>query len=268
MLTKKIEIRGAVCLTMLGMLSAFSLGFSPYENYLLSGKETHVALFAQIKTGQENAFAETLKLLNEKKTVKKLQKSHIKNLSAFQKKINDKTYCMLYFDYKGGKVYLGAAEVFEKSSPVIEKLNRLIVSHPRAERYSCKWLQMEWIAFIRGKDVAGKPKDVISMVTKIKPGKEMEYRLLHQGIWPGVIDQMERGNNRNFSIFLIELEDEIYEFFYFEYVGTDSEKDGVMSKSDPANLRWWKYTDQCQEPLPEMKGEGIWAPMELISVSK
>ena len=267
MFAKKIKISIA-SLIILGMSGSFCLAFSPYENYLLSGKETHVGLFAQIKTGQEEAFVKTLQLLNEKESVKKLRKAHITNLSAFQKSISGKTYCMLYFDYKGGKGYLDAAAAFEKSSPAVAKLSELIISHPRAERYGCKWLQMEWITFIRGKDVEDKSQNVVSMVTRIKPEKEMEYRMLHQGIWPGVVDQMERGNNRNFSIFLVELEDEIYEFFYFEYVGTDLKKDDAMNISDPANLRWWKYTDKCQEPLLEMKGKGIWTPMEVISVSK
>ncbi|MBN2210027.1 MAG: L-rhamnose mutarotase [Sedimentisphaerales bacterium] len=267
MIAKNIKIKGIVSFIVLGTSCIFSLAFSPYENYLLSGKETHVALFAQIKEGQENAFAQTLKLLYEQKSVEQLQKADIRNLSAFQKPLNEKTYCMLYFDYKGGKDYLGAAKAFEKSCPVTEKLNALIIPHPRAERYGCKWLQMEWITFIRGKDVKDKSQSVVSMVTRIKPEKEMEYRMLHQGVWPGVVDQMERGNCRNFSIFLVELGDEIYEFFYYEYVGTDAKKDDAMNTSDPANLRWWKQTDPCQDPLPEMKGKGIWAPMETIAIS-
>lgn len=262
------KTRGFACLIALGMLSTSSLAFSPYENYLFSGKETHVALFAQIKPEQEDAFTKTLKLLHEKESAGLLQKNHIRNLSAFKKKINGKTYCMLYFDYKGGKDYLGAGKAFEISSPLVDQLNELIISHPRAKQHGCKWLQMEWITFIRGKDVDDNPANVIAMVTRIKPEKEMEYRMLHQGIWPGVVDQMERGNNRNFSIFLVELEDEIYEFFYFEYVGTDLEKDHAMNASDTANLRWWEHTDPCQDPLTEMDGKEIWSPMELISMKK
>ncbi len=257
-----------VVLLVLEMSGGLTWAFSPYENYLLSGKETHVALFAQIKEGQENAFAETLKLLYEKKTVKRLKKADISNLSAFQKTLNEKTYCMLYFDYPGGKDYLGAAAAFEKSCPAVEKLNALIVPHPRAQKYGGKWLQMEWICFIRGKDVSDKAQNVVAMVTRIKPEKEKEYRMLHQGVWPGVVDQMDRGNMRNFSIFLVELGDEIYEFFYYEYVGTDTAKDDAMNASDPANLRWWTHTDPCQDPLPEVQGKGIWAPMETIAVTK
>ncbi|MBT3192186.1 MAG: L-rhamnose mutarotase [Verrucomicrobia bacterium] len=100
------------------------------------------------------------------------------------------------------------------------------------------------------------------MVTRIRPEKEQEYRTLHQTVWPGVVDQMVRGNFRNFSVFLVELGDEIYEFFYVEYVGSDSAADGEMNNADPVNQRWWKYTDACQLPLPGASGP--WLMMDKI----
>jgi len=118
---------------------------------------------------------------------------------------------------------------------------------------------MEWINYIRGLDTEREPTQVLSMVTTIKPEKESDYRSLHQTVWPGVVDQMIRGNNRNFCIFLAEIEDTLYEFFYLEYMGIDSEKDDQMNKEDPVNQRWWAQTGPCQQPLP---GETeIWASM-------
>lgn len=259
-----IKTKYVVCLLAFGWIQVSGLAFSPYENYLLSGKETHVALLARVKPEQESALIRTLERFHEKKAVSRLRKAHIRNLAAFQKEINDTTYCMLYFDYEGGKGYLGAARAFESSCPEAAQLTALIEPHPLARRYGSQWLQMEWITFIRGKDVKDKPARLIAMVTRIKPEKEMEYRMLHQGVWPGVVDQMDRANNRNFSIFLAELEGELYEFFYYEYVGIDPEKDEALYGSDPTNRRWWKHTDPCQKPLPELKSEDIWAPMEQI----
>ena len=86
---------------------------------------------------------------------------------------------------------------------------------------------------------------------------------MHQTVWPGVVDQMARGNNRNFSIFLVELGDELYEFFYLEYVGHDAAKDEAMNKADPINQRWWKHTIACQSPLPGERD--IWANMAPVS---
>jgi L-rhamnose mutarotase len=118
---------------------------------------------------------------------------------------------------------------------------------------------MEWINYIRGLNVDREPTQILSMVTTIKPEKESQYRSLHQTVWPGVVDQMIRGSNRNFSIFLVEINDKLYEFFYLEYMGTDSEKDDRMNREDPVNQRWWAQTGPCQQPLD---GETeIWVPL-------
>jgi len=73
---------------------------------------------------------------------------------------------------------------------------------------------------------------------------------------------MVRGNYRNFSLFFVELDKELFEFFYVEYVGTDSKKDGELNQADPCNQRWWKLTDPCQNPLPD--ADGIWSMMDKI----
>ena len=135
--------------------------------------------------------------------------------------------------------------------------------HPRAKQYGTTWLQLEWINHIRASQKNGAPADRFAMATRIKPEREQEYRALHQTVWPGVVDQMVRGNYRNFSIFLVEIDDELYEFFYVEYVGTDAAKDGEMNKADPCNQRWWKLTDPCQDPLPD--ADGIWSMMDKVS---
>ena len=119
------------------------------------------------------------------------------------------------------------------------------------------------MCFIRGAQKKGEAADRFAMVTRIKPEKEQEYRVLHQTVWPGVVDQMNRANNRNFSIFFTEIGDELYEFFYLEYVGTDAARDADMNKADPFNQRWWKITDACQDPLPD--ADGIWSMMDKVS---
>ncbi|MCE5185940.1 MAG: L-rhamnose mutarotase [Planctomycetaceae bacterium] len=237
-------------------LCACGYAFSPYENYLLSGRDRHAALIAQVKPGQQDALAKSLLELREKKMTRKLQRAGITHVSAFTRQIQGNLWCMVYFDFSGKKNYLDAAESFES---VAGGLNGLLVPHPRAVTCGRTWLQMEWINYIRGCDVKGAPTSITSMVTTIKPEKEMEYRTLHQTVWPGVVDQMARGHVRNFSIFLVEIQDELYEFFYLEYMGQDANKDDAMNRQDPANQRWWKHTDPCQQPLAG--STGIWSPM-------
>lgn len=228
--------------------------FSPYENYLLSGKPTHVGLIARAKKGRDNMLSEQLSMLCSEK--EKFKEAGISNLVAFKREIEGRIWFLVYFQYAGDKQYLTAAESFESVAP---ELKDLIAPHPRAARYGCCWLQMEWINYIRGLNVERQPSQILSMVTTIKPEKESYYRSLHQTVWPGVVDQMIRGNNRNFSIFLVEIGDKLYEFFCLEYMGDDSAKDDRMNQSDPVNQRWWAQTGPCQQSLPGEKD--TWAPM-------
>ncbi len=237
--------------------------FSPYENYLQSGRDTHVGLIAQAKPGAEKQLAAALTTLTQHPATAALAKADIHDVAAFQREIDGKLWVLVHFRYEGSRDYLGAAQAFETASPDTKALGKLTIPHPRAKTYGRQWLQTEWINYIRGKDVDRPPTQVISMVTTVKPEKEAEYRTLHQTVWPGVVDQMARGNNRNFCIFLVEIDDRLCEFFYLEYVGSDAAKDDAANKADPVNQRWWHYTDACQEPLPGV--EGIWAPMEPIT---
>lgn len=246
---------------LLGLVLFSSAGyaFSPYENYLLSGKSTHVGLIARAIPNQEEKLSRLLSNLCDKKDDEKLKQVGISNPAVFKRIIKDDVWFMVYFQYSGKKQYLSAVESFESVTP---ELNPCILPHPRAAGYGHRWLQMEWINYIRGLNVDREPTKILSMVTTIKPEKESQYRSLHQTVWPGVVDQMIRGNNRNFSIFLVEIGDCLYEFFYLEYMGRDSEKDNQMNQADPVNQRWWAQTGPCQKPLAGEKE--IWAPMTQV----
>ena len=247
-------------LLLFGMFAMDTQAFSPYENYLLSGKPTHVGLLARAKPGQDKVLSERLSRLCGQKENNQLEQSGILNPVAFKREIQGEQWILIYFQYSGEKQYLTAAQTFEAMTA---ELNNFILPHPRAVRYGSVWLQMEWINYIHGLNVDREPTDRLSMVTTIRPEKESEYRTLHQTVWPGVVDQMIRGNNRNFSIFLAEIGEQLYEFFYLEYMGSNPEKDNRMNNEDPINQRWWAQTGPCQMPLPGEKD--IWAPMFQIT---
>jgi len=236
--------------------------FSPYESHMLTAKTKRAALIASVKPGSEAAVDTALGKLAGKRTVKALKKADITNLSCYKKELSGKTWIMVYFDYAGDE-YLEAAADFESAGEAVRALNTHIDAHPHAKRHGTTWLQMEWITYIRGSRSEADTKNAVSMVTTVKPEKEAEYRLLHQAVWPGVCDQMARGNHRHFSIFLTEIEGTLYEFFYVEYVGNDAKKDGEMDRTDPINIRWWKQTDPCQVPLPGT--DGIWTMMDKVT---
>ena len=254
-----MKLKLTFLLGLVSVLSAF--GFSPYENRLLAGETTHVALIAAAKEGEVEELRATLDSLTEKKPTKAFKKEKISNLSSYSKELQGKTWFMVYFDYDG-EDYLEAVNAFEAVSHA-KTIKPLLAPHPRAARYGTQWLQMEWMTYIRGSQKEGDPTSRLAMTTRIKPEKEQEYRMLHQTVWPGVVDQMARGNTRDFSIFFVELGDELYEFFYMESLSTDSAKDGEMNNADPFNQRWWKITDACQKPLPD--ANGAWSMMNKTS---
>jgi L-rhamnose mutarotase len=236
--------------------------FSPYENYLLSGRPTHVGLIAQAAPGKEDQLTSALLELAAPDAAPALAKAGITSLSSFSRQIHDARWFVVYFTYKGAKEYLGAAEAFEIACDKTAALADLVVPHPRAVTYGRKWLQMEWINFIRGKDVDRPAASKLMIVTRVIPEKEMQYRTLHQTVWPGVVDQVVRGNIRDLNVFLVEMGDDLVEFLYLEYVGDDEAADDAMNKADPINIRWWKQTDACQIGL---SGEGNWVLMDNVA---
>ena len=236
--------------------------FSPYEAYLMSGRETHVGLLAEIKPGQSAQFEAAFRKCGTEWVETELRHTGITGAQAFTRTIEGKDFAVVYFAYAGGSNYLAAAASFEKATRLID-WSETTSAHPRAKTYGRHWLQMEWINFIRGLDVERAPASTLMLATTVLPEKEMQYRSLHQTTWPGVVDQVVRGNIRNLNIFLVEVDDLLLEFLYLEYLGTDSEADDAANKADPVNQRWWKLTDACQRPFSDVK-EGLWTGMNPV----
>lgn len=250
-------------LLLCGVFCALSASaFSPYENYLETDRETHVGLIAAIADDQLDAFETAFQATTKKPVARELKKAGIRDAHAFTRNIEGTNYAVIHFAYDGSADYLGAAEAFEKSTVSIG-WSELIEPHPRAVRYGRDWLQMEWINFIHGFDVAREPTNRVMIGCRIRPEKEAEYRTLHQTVWPGVVDQAVRGKIRNLNIFLVELGDDLVEFLYLEYMGSDQAADDAANQADPINQRWWKLTDACQMPFPDVE-EGIWASLDPV----
>lgn len=90
-----------------------------------------------------------------------------------------------------------------------------------------------------------------------------QYKELHSG--PAVRDLLSKHNIQNFSIFLHRLPDgQLYEFAYYEYVGTNFDEDMRNLDSDPENIEWQKLCGNMQVSLPDSDG---WTDMEQIFFS-
>lgn len=249
----------SIIISIACLMAFTAAAFSPYENYLQSDRTTLVGLIAQIDPEQKEDLIEGINAMDDDVVRRALGASGIENVTAYSRKIGQHEWVVLNFLYDGKHDYLDAARSFETACEETAYLTGLTRPHPRAERFGTHWLQMEWINYIRGKDVPGPAQNQLMIVTTVRPEKEQEYRTLHQTVWPGVVDQVARSNNRNLSIYLTEINDQLVEFLYLEYVGDSPDKDEQMSQSDAINHRWWSKTDACQKPLPDV--DGIWDAM-------
>lgn len=105
----------------------------------------------------------------------------------------------------------------------------------------------------------------MGMVTGIKPDKIAYYKQLHANAWPAVLKKIDECNIHNYSIYLQKIENKYFLFSYFEYTGTDFDKDMKKMAADTATQRWWKETDPTQIPFPEAAAQKkVWANMEEI----
>lgn len=97
-------------------------------------------------------------------------------------------------------------------------------------------------------------------VIQVKPEKLEEYKQLHAAAWPAVLEQINRSNIRNYSIYYKDG----WLFSYFEYIGNDYEKDMQAMANDEITQQWWAVCKPCHSPL-ETRNEGEWwASMEEV----
>ena len=105
----------------------------------------------------------------------------------------------------------------------------------------------------------------MGMVTGIKPEKIEYYKQLHAKAWPAVLKKLTECNIQNYSIYLQKIDDKYFLFSYFEYTGTDFDKDMKKMADDKTTQLWWKETDPTQIPLPEAASKKqIWTNMEEV----
>jgi len=90
-------------------------------------------------------------------------------------------------------------------------------------------------------------------VIRVLPDKLEEYKRLHAEPWPEILETITDCGIRNYSIFTHGG----FLFAYFEYVGSDWDRDASRMAADPKTQEWWSYTNPCQQPV-EAATEGEW----------
>jgi len=102
----------------------------------------------------------------------------------------------------------------------------------------------------------------VGMVIGTIPEKLTLYKKLHADDHAGVRHLLKKYNFQNFNIFITQMDDgKEYLFGYYEYTGTDFEKDDAELRAIPEYAQWLELTDACQRPLANMKS---WKSMDNI----
>ncbi len=99
-------------------------------------------------------------------------------------------------------------------------------------------------------------------IIKVKPEIIAEYKRIHATVWPEILEAIRMSNVQNYSIFLREPENLLIS--YWEYMGSNYEKDMAEIRHAPRMQEWWNMTDPMQEPIATRKTDEWWADTELV----
>ncbi|TFG64566.1 MAG: L-rhamnose mutarotase [Spirochaetales bacterium] len=94
----------------------------------------------------------------------------------------------------------------------------------------------------------------------LRPEKLSEYKKYHAAVWPEILKKITECNIRNYSIF--HRDGQL--FAYFEYTGTDFERDMEKMGEDPKTQEWWDIMKPMQAPVPNRAPGEWWADMEEV----
>ena len=201
---------------------------------------------AILKPGKIDRFKELHKTA-QPDMLEKMKERNVHNYSIYLKDLGEaKSAVFSYFEYTG--------DSFDAD-----------VLHDEKGLHSS---DMEEVFYFAGKTDEWVDKSKVQrygMVIGLRPEMVEPYKLLHKYSWPEVLDAIEKGNIRNYSIYLHKLDDKFYLFSYFEYVGSNFEADMAAIDNAPATIAWIKFTDAgCQLPIPTRAEGEWWANMEEI----
>ena len=230
-----------------------------------SGEGNNIQRFGQLRLVEPSEIEhfEGMREAISIKVLDELSKANIRNYSLFLKDLGDSAISVFcYFEYTGADFHAEMSAL--RKNPIIQQWERGSEETPirgiLPGSENDQWKNMEEVFNYEGSSTL--PGDVgiqpYGMVIGLRPEFIDSYKLLHQYAWPEVLDAIDKGNIRNYSIYLHEIEGNHYLFSYFEYTGINFDADMSLIDSDPATIAWMKFTDRvCQLPIPT-RSEGEW----------
>ena len=111
---------------------------------------------------------------------------------------------------------------------------------------------------------------IFGSIVGLRPEWVERYTVLHEHVFPGVLDRLARSNIGNYSIFLGLARDDaavgpagpaLTLFSHLEYAGSDHAADMAAMAADETTKQWWTLTDPMQVPLPERADGDWWAAL-------
>ncbi len=199
-----------------------------------------------------------------------LRKHKIQNYSIYLKDLKEGEYFLFsYFESRGRDAEVRTAAI--NADEALQRWEKAVGEECLAKISaddSSWWVDMEEVFYFDGAaDVKVDESSVMRLgqVIGVTPRMVEPYKYIHAHAWPEILDAIKRGNIRNYPIFMTEIQDEVYIFGYFEYVGNDFDADMAMVDGQPATKAWIKFTDEaCQLPIPTRARGEWWATMEEV----
>lgn len=109
------------------------------------------------------------------------------------------------------------------------------------------------------------PVKYYGSIVGLRPEKEKEYRELQANVWPEVCAAIRKAHIRNYNIYVTQIGKKRFLVSFFEYTGTDPDRDFASIAKDPTTKKkWWPLTDACQIRLPGTAGGQQWRGMEKV----
>lgn len=96
-----------------------------------------------------------------------------------------------------------------------------------------------------------------AFLINLKKEEYEKYKNLHARPWQQVLNTLRNNNITNYSIFYRDGK----LFGYYEYNGTNYQRDMDNINNDPITQKWWKLTKPCQKPIRSAKKNEWWVQM-------
>ena len=193
--------------------------------------------------------------------IKQIALCNISNYSIFLRHYPDGIMLFSFFEYTGDDFNADMDKM--AADPLTQDWWKLTIpmQEPLESRKEGEWWAT--IGELFHMDGVRKPPEKVrryASTVDILPENEDEYRNLHTSLSPGILENIQRANISNYSIFMHE--SRVYS--YFEYAGDDFEKDMERMTIETETCTWLDACKTLQYKIPTGKNSDWWSEMREV----